>query len=179
MPLKVSVAAPVLSAAIQTLVEATPVPNVGLPDEIFYFISRTTPLVNVDLLIQDERGRTLLAWRDDVYAGHGWHVPGGIVRFQETFEERIRQVALREIGTAVDFDPEPIGIHEMIHRDQQLRGHFISLFYRCRLDGSFVPDNTGKSPRDAGYLQWHDECPNDMILFHEVYRKYMSVGLSA
>ena len=24
----------------------------------------------------------LLTWRNDDYAGKGWHIPGGIVRFQ-------------------------------------------------------------------------------------------------
>ena len=37
-------------------------PSKGLPDEVFFYISRTTPLVNVDLLIKDENGRTLLSW---------------------------------------------------------------------------------------------------------------------
>ena len=76
-------------------------PTLGLPLDVFLFISRISPLVNVDLLVQDERGRTLLAWRDDPYAGSGWHVPGGILRFQETIETRIRKVAETEIGTEV------------------------------------------------------------------------------
>src|SRR5438105_4861558 len=50
----------------------------GLPPEVFLFLSRVTPLLNVDLLIQDDRGRTLLTWRDDEFFGAGWHVPGGI-----------------------------------------------------------------------------------------------------
>ncbi len=32
----------------------------GIPTDLFYFVSRMTPLVNVDLLIRDEGGRTLL-----------------------------------------------------------------------------------------------------------------------
>ena len=40
--------------------------SLGLPEEIFLFVSRTTPLVNVDLLIKDENGRTLLSWRDEI-----------------------------------------------------------------------------------------------------------------
>ena len=36
-------------------------PRVGLPSEIFYFITRLTPMVNVDLLIKDEDRRSLLS----------------------------------------------------------------------------------------------------------------------
>ena len=159
--------------AVQILVDAVPDPNTGLPDEIFYYISRTTPFINVDLLIKDAQGRTLLAWRDDEHAGTGWHVPGGIIRFKETIEERIRQVSLREIGTLVDFDPQPLAVNEMIHHDRDLRGHFISLLYSCRLDGAFVPDNRGRKPTDAGYLAWHDSCPENLIVFHRIYSQYL------
>ena len=65
--------------------------SAGLPDELFYYISRITPLVNVDLLIKDESERTLLSWRDDQYCGKGWHVPGGIVRFKETMETMVKK----------------------------------------------------------------------------------------
>ncbi len=63
-------------------------PSSGLPEELFLFISRITPMVNVDLLIKDENGRALLSWRDDQFAGTGWHVPGGIVRFKENMEDK-------------------------------------------------------------------------------------------
>ena len=159
--------------AVRVLVDAVPDPNAGLPDEIFYYISRTTPFINVDLLIKDPSGRTLLAWRDDIHAGTGWHIPGGIIRFKETIAERIRQVALREIGTRVDYDPQPLAINEMIHRDRELRGHFISLLYNCRLSAAFVPENRGLAPTDAGFLAWHDACPDNLIVYHDVYRQYL------
>jgi colanic acid biosynthesis protein WcaH len=162
-----------LADAVQTLVDAVPDPNTGLPDEVFYYISRTTPFINVDLLIKDAAGRTLLAWRDDVHAGTGWHIPGGIIRFKETIAERIRKVSLREVGTLVDYDPEPLAINEMIHYDRDLRGHFISLLYNCRLDASFALENKGLQAHEAGYLAWHNHFPDNMIPFHNVYRKFI------
>ena len=149
-------------------------PTEGLPDELFYFISRTTPLVNVDLLLQDERGRTLLSWRDDQYAGKGWHIPGGIVRFKETFGERILKVAAAELGCSVRFEPEPIALNQLIHKERATRGHFISLLYRCHLPTSFLPQNSGLVPGERGYLQWHDTCPDNLITYHDIYRKFIS-----
>ena len=46
-------------------------PKVGLPDEIFYMVSRLTPLVNVDLIIYSSENEILFTWRDDQYAGKG------------------------------------------------------------------------------------------------------------
>jgi hypothetical protein len=161
--------------AIATLDAAVPNPSMGLPDDVFYYISRTTPLVNVDLLIKDETGRTLLSWRNDPFAGTGWHLPGGIVRFKETLETRVEKVAEAEIGLPVQYDPIPLAIHQIIHQERQIRGHFISLLYKCSLPGTFVPKNEGLSKEDGGYLMWHYGCPSDLLSVHEIYRKYVDM----
>lgn len=159
--------------AIKLLKRTVPDPNVGLPDDIFYYISETTPLVNVDLLIKDEKQRTLLAWRDDPYAGVGWHIPGGIIRFKETFKERINKVVETEIGTPVDCDYIPIAVNEIMNPHVDVRGHFVSILYRCFLSGEFTPENKNLDLNHPGFLKWHDGCPNDLLKFHEVYRKYL------
>jgi colanic acid biosynthesis protein WcaH len=145
----------------------------GLPEELFQFISRTTPLVNVDLLIKDGSGNTLLAWRDDEHSGTGWHVPGGIVRFQETLADRLQKTALREIGTKVDFDRNPIQIEELIIPNKDIRGHHISFLYNCRLPVEFIVSNAGKTEKDEGFLKWHKECPTDLLEIHKMYKKYL------
>jgi len=147
-------------------------PSSGLPEELFLFISRLTPMVNVDLLIKDENGRTLLSWRDDSFAGAGWHLPGGIVRFKEKLEERVLKVAETEIGTVVEFDPVPVAINQVIC-DHDTRGHFVSILYKCFLSSKFIPTNTGLTNTDKGYLVWHDSCPENMVEVHEMYRKYI------
>ncbi len=159
--------------AIDFLSKQAPSPQEGLPEEIFYYISRMTPLVNVDLLIKDERGRTLLSWRNDRYAGRGWHIPGGIIRFQEALEARVKEVAKTEIGADISFDPVPMALNQLIHPEHDVRGHFISILYKCFLSGDFIPQNTGLSKDDAGYLMWHDSCPGNLIKYHEIYKKYI------
>ncbi|HYA42707.1 MAG TPA: NUDIX domain-containing protein [Syntrophobacteraceae bacterium] len=162
-----------IGTAIAILDREVPDPRTGLPDDLFYYISKTTPLVNVDLLIKDEKGRTLLAWRDDQYAGKGWHVPGGIVRFKETFETRLRKVAEAEIGADISFSPAPVAINQMINRNCDIRGHFISILYNCFLSSTFLPPNKGLSMNDRGYLMWHESCPTNLIIWHEIYREYI------
>lgn len=162
-----------LADAISVLDHHVANPSEGLPDELFYYLSRITPLVNVDLLIKDENGRTLLAWRKDQYAGEAWHVPGGIVRFKETFATRIQKVAEIELGTPVNFDATPIALNQLIHPNRDVRGHFISLLYRCSLPAVFVPPNRGLVPGDRGFLKWHDSCPDSLITYHEIYRKFI------
>jgi len=162
-----------IADAIAILGKEAPDPSAGLPDEVFYYISKTTPLVNVDLLVKDENGRTLLSWRDDEYAGQGWHLPGGIIRFKETLEARLIKVAELEIGTRVDFDPNPVAINQIIHNERDIRGHFISILYKCSLSGEFVPENKGLSITDAGYIMWHDSCPDNLLTLHGIYRSFL------
>lgn len=146
--------------------------KIGLPFPVFELVSRLTPMVNVDLLIKDKNNRTLLAWRDDEFAGQGWHIPGGIVRFKETLDNRIQQVALREIGHPIIFNPEPLKMSQVIGT-HDTRGHFISLLYSCSIDEQFQPDNKTVRPDDSGYLTWHKECPHNLVKVHEMYRKFI------
>jgi len=149
-----------------------------LPFCVFSYISKITPLINVDLLIKDEKGRTLLSWRNDDFAGTGWHIPGGVIRFKETFDIRIKKVAEQEIGAKVSYDPVPLTVVEMIHPTRAFRGHAISLLYRCFLSGSFVPGNKGLSRKDNGYLRWHDKCPANLIISHkQEYKTFIEGAL--
>jgi len=162
-----------IAEAIAVLDKHVPNPSAGLPDEVFFYISKTTPLVNVDLLIRDENGRALLSWRNDQYSGKGWHLPGGIVRFKETLETRVKKVAETEIGTDISFDAVPMALNQIIYPERDIRSHFISILYKCFLPSTFIPENKGLSNEDAGYLMWHDSCPDNLIEVHKIYRKYI------
>ena len=144
----------------------------GLPSDVFLFVSRVTPLINVDLLIKDDCSRTLLTWRDDEFFGSGWHVPGGIIRYKEPVADRIRACAREELGADVSCDPAPLLVSETI-RAQNTRGHFISLLFRCRLLGA--PDEARRAGSDRpspGQWRWHDRCPPDLLDVHGQYARF-------
>lgn len=153
-----------IKQAIDFLEKQIKNPKVGLPEEIFLFLTRLTPMLNVDLLIKDEKNRTLLSWRADSFHKPGWHIPGGIIRYQEKFEKRVREVAKKEIGAMVKFEPEPIALNEIILK-QKNRGHFVSLLYKCFLPSTFVPKIKG--------LRWHETCPKNLIKVHNIYKKFI------
>ncbi len=148
-------------------------PGDGLPLDVFHFVSRITPLINVDLLIKDVRGRTLLTWREDEFFGGGWHVPGGIIRYKETRADRIHACAREELGAVVSFEPVPVAISEFI-REHRTRGQFISLLYRCRLESP--PDAARRAadgPAHAGQWRWHEGVPPDLLEAHRVYARFL------
>lgn len=164
-----------LAAAIAIIKEAVACPNRGLPEDVFLLISSMTPLVNVDLLIKDSLGRTLLTWRHDRFYGPGWHIPGGIIRFKESAAQRIAAVAANELGARVSFSANPIAVHEITNPNRDVRGHFISLLYACRLESPlderrrFVPE----TPLNGAWA-WHDGTPENLIYQHNIYIRYIS-----
>jgi colanic acid biosynthesis protein WcaH len=162
-----------LTDAIACLDAATPDATQGLPEEVFYLVSRLTPLVNVDLLIKNEAMQTLLTWREDRYYGPGWHIPGGIVRFKERWEKRIEAVAARELGTTVRFGETPVAIRQLFAADRAIRGHFISLLFECSLTGPLNEALKYRSgqPRN-GEWSWHNHCPDEMIGQHKIYKEF-------
>lgn len=146
----------------------------GLPIDVFYFVSQLTPLINVDLLVKNKKGQTLLTWRDDQFYGPAWHIPGGIIRFKEKIEDRIEKVAHIELGSSVRFSPEPIHIRGLINANRDIRGHFISLLFLCEL--------TTELPQERGFIAgepkpgqwaWHNESPKNLLKVHESFRKYI------
>jgi colanic acid biosynthesis protein WcaH len=145
-------------------------PEIGLPKDIFEAVSRMTPMTNVDLLIKDNENRVLLAWRDDEYAGTGWHIPGGVIRYKETMIERLNLVSRTEIGYPVSYKKEPMCSKELFI-DRDTLCHYISFLFACSLPGDFIPDNKNLKENDPGFLKWHDDCPDDLIELHHMYKK--------
>ena len=148
-------------------------PTHSLPEDIFLLVSRITPLINVDLLIKNDNGETLLTWRGEGETTKpGWHVPGGIVRFKETIADRVHAVAKNELGTKVSFENNPLAINEIMLK-QINRGHFISLLYSCQLLEEPDPNKKFKDGTpNLGEWSWHEQSPELLISTHSIYKKY-------
>lgn len=164
-------------ASLEELLAATlarlPDPSSGLPDPVFRFALRVVPMINVDLLVRNERGENLLAWRVDAY-DRGWHIPGGIIRVNEAIEARIAAVAREELGARVRHGPRPVDVQQFF----QDRGHFISLLYLCEIVDQ-LPDPvsvTREGSPEHGDLRWIRGMPPDIYGAHRVYAVWLEGG---
>ncbi len=145
----------------------------GIGTKAFDAVSRLTPIVNVDLLIINENHNVLVSWRKDDVCGEGWHIPGGVVRYKETFAERLLKVAKEEIGIPITFDEQPLEINEIL-LPQSVRGHFISFLFRCYPEKEIIT-SAEKKQYDAGDLHWY-KAATDIPLVkgqREYYTKYL------
>ena len=163
-----------LSKAAAAIEQAVIHPEKGLPQEIFRLVTKLTPMINVDLLIKNETGETLLTWREATLCEPGWHIPGGIIRFEEMIETRIRAVAKTELLTKVTFEPQPLKITEFILPHQDHRNHFISLLYRCRLANP-LPESLHckdlQHPKNGEYA-WFTTPPANLLKVHRKYQGF-------
>ena len=149
----------------------------SLPEDVFFLASQLTPMVNVELLINDEKKGTLLTWRHDEFYGPAWHLPGGIIRFKELALTRINKGAKSELGATVTTKNIPIEIHEIINNERDIRGHFISLLYLCTITSSLEKDlKFSKDNPINGHWCWFKKCPDNLLSQHERYRK--KIGLN-
>jgi ADP-ribose pyrophosphatase YjhB (NUDIX family) len=150
---------------------SVPDPGKGLPDPVFRFVLKMTPMINVDLLLRNGAGEHLLAWREDPY-GKGWHVPGGIIRFNETIDARIEAVAREELGATVRSTGQPVDVRQFFH----VRGHFISLLYLCDLVTQPAVEAAwyrGGEPQ-PGQLAWIRGMPRDIYAVHAAYSDWLT-----
>ena len=141
-------------------------PGAELPPVLFRFLTEIAATSNVDLLVQDDRQRVLLAWREDAF-GAGWHVPGSIIRHREEIGHRIRICAEEEFGCDLSVAERPVALVQIFDD----RGHSVSICHTAALRGAqpahLVEDDDGVRP---GSLRWFDEVPSSLYPSHIVYR---------
>ncbi|VEB85871.1 GDP-mannose mannosyl hydrolase) [Citrobacter koseri] len=71
-----------------------------LRQEDFATVVRSTPLISIDLIVENERGEFLLGKRTNRPAQGYWFVPGGRVQKDETLEKAFERLTQAETGAA-------------------------------------------------------------------------------
>lgn len=88
------------------------------PDDEFLNIIDKTPLVSIDLIIENPEGKILLGKRNNRPAQDYWFVPGGRIRKNETLSQAIHRISKTELGFEISLDDvELIGAYDHIYDD--------------------------------------------------------------
>jgi colanic acid biosynthesis protein WcaH len=77
----------------------------------------------------------------------------------------VLKVAQLELDASVEFEPLPLLVDEMMNPDRDVRGHFISMVFKCRLIGELDPKRRADSIATAenGHWTWVSSMPTNMI----------------
>jgi len=124
-------------------------PQLGLPQSVFDALVKVVPFVSCELIIVNKEG-ILLTWREDKW-WKGWHFPGGLMRYKESFEKRIQQTAFLELGIQIKKYEFLFPINYL----NSPRNHGISLIYLCTTD---------MIPNDGRFFK---KMPKDIIPEHK------------
>ena len=166
-----------IEKSISLLDEVIVNPKEGLPEEVFLFTSRISPMVNVDMLILNSCNEVLLTWREDNNYTAGWHIPGGIVRYKESMIERLKKTAKNELDAEISFTSAPLTVNEIIRSSERKnRGHFISFLFKCELKSQLNEKNKylGDERPKNGMWKWHKGCPMNIIPVHLMYKEIIN-----
>ena len=145
----------------------------SLPE--FFFLTGTIffPQSNVELVILTPDKQLLLTWRNDKYGNLGWHLPGGIVRPNETLKERVEEVIKSELPeiSKINYTPKLVGISQVFNkRIPSIRSHLLSYVYII-----YLSDNPQKTP---DHSRLFSELPSNIIKNHHRYKALMEALLN-
>ncbi|MEO0836741.1 MAG: GDP-mannose mannosyl hydrolase [Cyanobacteria bacterium J06642_3] len=134
----------------------------------FAFIVKNTPLISIDLVIVDNRGKILVGLRNNEPARGKWFVPGGRIYKNESIESAFSRISSAELGISLEIKKaEMLGVFEHIYDTNFANSpgfgtHYVVLAYRV-----YVPDVIVDLPQDQhrNYL-WITEQDLEKIDVH-------------
>ncbi|MCW8883650.1 MAG: GDP-mannose mannosyl hydrolase [Motiliproteus sp.] len=111
--------------------------------DVFLNIIDATPLVSIDLILEDSTGCVLLGTRSNRPAQGFWFVPGGRIRKGETLAAAFERISSTELGYALNIaDAELLGAYDHMYPDnfhgtEGIETHYVALGYRVRVPEGF------------------------------------------
>ena len=128
-----------------------------LDKQTFQTVVAHTPLISLDLIVENTNGQVLLGQRLNKPAQGYWFVPGGRVLKDETMAHAFSRLTKEELGVELQLsDATLIGPFEHFYSDNfsgdDFSTHYVVLGYRLKLD--VLLDQLPKEQH--GHYQWFD-----------------------
>ena len=114
-----------------------------LDADTFATVVHSTPLISIDLLVENEQGDYLLGLRNNRPAQGYWFVPGGRVKKNETLDAAFQRLTTEELGITLERRQAIFkGVYEHCYSDsvfgEQPSTHYIVLAYQLVLPAESV-----------------------------------------
>lgn len=109
------------------------------PEELIEAL-RLTPLVSIDLIVQDPEGKVLAGLRTNRPAQNYWFVPGGRICKDERLSDAFRRITRSELGTEFGMQQARfMGVYEHLYPDnfageEGVSTHYVVLGYHLQLE---------------------------------------------
>lgn len=147
-----------------------------LDDSAFRTAIASTPLVSIDLVIQNTRDEVLLGQRVNRPAQGFWFVPGGRVLKKETLDRAFARLTTAELGVRIERqEADLLGVYEHFYDDSVFGStpstHYIVLAHLIRADFDLSQLPVAQHAR-FGWFAIRDAKNNEQI--HKHSRAYLS-----
>lgn len=150
----------------------------SLPFHEFKQIVRNTPLISIDLIIENPEGKILLGMRNNSPAKGFWFVPGGRICKDEDFMEAFKRIARNETGIGFQLkDASFHGIYQHIHlhdnvaEDPSFNTHYLVIAYRIKLEKT-IQNLPKEQHSDYGWFSIDEILKNSEI--HQNTKNYFN-----
>lgn len=140
-----------------------------LAAEDFKQVIRHTPLVAIDLVVEDGAGRYLLGKRTNAPARGYWFVPGGRVYKNERLTDALTRISAAELGSSHSMaDCRFLGIYEHFYDDnafsEDFGTHYVVSAFSLKIDTlESLPD---QQHSDYRWLLPHEIIADPMVHGH-------------
>lgn len=110
----------------------------------FLSIIDTTPLVSIDLILENNQGKILLGKRTNKPAMGFWFVPGGRIRKNETLDDAMQRISQTELGIRFSInDADLLGAYDHIYDDnfagaEAINTHYVALAYQLSVSDGVI-----------------------------------------
>ncbi len=137
----------------------------------FLQVVRNTPLVSIDLIVQNEAGAYLLGKRLNEPAKGDWFVPGGRIRKNETLDQAFERITQAELGIGLKRNKAQLqGVYEHFYEtnagEQAGFGtHYVVLGYRLALNQQDL-----HLPQKEQHQEWRWQSAEAILLDKQVNR---------
>ena len=110
-----------------------------LPTDIFKTVVASTPLVSMDLLVENSSSEILLGLRNNRPAQGYWFVPGGRIQKNESLDVAFARQVMDELGVEANRSSAGfLGLYEHLYGDsvfgESPDTHYVVLAYHLRID---------------------------------------------
>ncbi|MEN3751920.1 GDP-mannose mannosyl hydrolase [Mangrovibacter yixingensis] len=139
-----------------------------LSREAFATVVESTPLISIDLVVENERGEYLLGRRNNRPAQGYWFVPGGRVQKDETLANAFERLTEGELGCKLPMEQGQFyGVWQHFYDDNfagdAFTTHYIVLGFRLKVNTSDL-----RLP-DEQHADWRWQKPDAVLNSEDVH----------
>jgi len=139
-----------------------------LDADTFRKVVDATPLVSIDLIVEDHEGRVLLGQRVNRPALDYWFVPGGRIQKNESLDVAFVRLTWAELGCEFQRDQAHFeGVYEHLYEDsvfgESPSTHYVVLAYRLKVHAT---DLKLPEQQHSDYSWW---SPAELLASEQVH----------